>query len=226
MDLFRRSKGAQIGAAAALVAAIAVGGWFLLVKPTRQDAKKLAVEIAAVETQVAKRKEELAKPYAQVEIRASDLYRLTRAIPDRSDMSGVLLQLDRLAKGNKVKLQAVSPGSPVAGAGFDELPIAVEVRGRFADVSSFLGAAQRLTRVKKGHLDSTGRLYVIKSVNLAQDAERGFPSVSGQLGLSAYVFTGIAPALPTAPQADTTGEQPPTQSASPAGSTEAAGANP
>lgn len=225
MDLLRRSKRAQIGAAAGLVLVIVAAGWFLLVKPTRQDAKELSARVVDVEGQVTQRKQELAKPYARVEIRASDLYRLTRALPDRTEMSGVLLQLDRLAKGNKVKLQAVAPSGAVAGAGFNELPITVEVRGRFGNVSSFVGAVQRLTRVKKGRLDATGRLYVVKSVSLAEDADQGFPSVSGQVGMSAYVFTGPPPVPPSTTPTGT-GEEPPTQSASPVGSSEAAGANP
>jgi Tfp pilus assembly protein PilO len=225
MNQLRSSRRAQIAAAAAFVVVIVAGGWFLLVKPKREKADTLDAKVVDVRAQVAERKEELAKPYARIEIRAADLYRLTRAIPAHPEMSGVLLQLDRLAKGNKVKLQSVAPGGAVAGSGVNELPIAVEVRGRFANVTGFLGAVQKLTRVKKGHLDSTGRLYVVKSVNLAEDSEQGFPSVSGQLGLSTYVFTG-APTPTTPAPTDTTGEEPSTQSASPSGSSEAAGANP
>ena len=207
---------------------LGAGGWVLLVKPTRTDAKALSVRIADVETKVAERKAELAKPYARLEVRATDLYRLTRALPDRPDVGGVLLQLERLAKGNKVTLQSIVPGTPIAGTGVNELPIAVEVRGRFGNVSSFLGAVQRLTRVKKGRLDATGRLYVVKTVGLGEDTDRGFPNVTGQLGVSAYVFTGPPPppaAAATDPNA-TTGEEPTTQSASQSGSAEAAGANP
>jgi Tfp pilus assembly protein PilO len=223
MDVLRRSRPAQIGVAAALVLVIAAGGWFLLVKPKKNDAKELAAQITAAEAALATRKEELSKPYAAVQVRAADLYRLTRALPDHVDVPGIVLQLDRLAKGNKVTLEAVSPSARIPATGHDEVPMTVRVQGRFANVSKFVGAVQRLTRVKNERLDSTGRLYVVKSVTLGAASSLGFPFVSGELGISAYAFTGSAPVVQPG---TTTTEDESAPTASPSGSSEAAGANP
>jgi len=227
METLRTSRRAQIGLAAALVLAIGVGGWFLLVKPKKDEAKRLAAEIVVAEGDLATRKQELSKPYAAVQVKAADLYKLTRALPDNADMQGVVSQLDRLAKGNKVTLESVAPIAPVPNGGVDELPMQVKVQGRYANVTKFVGAVQRMTGVKNKRLDSTGRLYVVKSVRLGEASGLGFPFVSADLGVSAYSFTGAAPPTPD-PNATTTTttEQPSAQTASPSGSSEAAGANP
>lgn len=225
MDVLRNSRRAQIGVAVALVLVIGGGGWLALVKPKKNTAERLATEIAAAENELATRKEQLSKPFAAVQVKASDLYRLTRALPDHRDVPGIVLQLDRLAKGNKVTLEGVSPNAAVPASGVDELPLTVKVQGRFANVSKFLGAVQRLTRVKNERLDSTGRLYVVKSVRLGEASGVGFPFVTGELGVSAYAFTGASSAPPaTAATTTTTTETQPT--ASPSGSAEAAGATP
>lgn len=226
MDLLRRSRGAQIGLAVGLVLVIGVGGWLLLVKPRKDDAKRLAAEITAAEGALATRKEELSKPYAAVQVKAADLYRLTRALPDHADVPGIVVQLDRLAKGNKVTLEAVSPAAKVPAGGVDELPMIVKVQGRFANVSKFVGAVQRLTGVKNRRLDASGRLYLVKSVRLGEAPGVGFPFVAGELGVSAYAFTGAATPAPTGAAPTSTPEQPTAQSASPGGSPEAAGATP
>jgi hypothetical protein len=228
MDVFRRSRRAQIGLAAALVLVIGVGGWFFLVKPKKNEATRLATEIVAAEADLATRKEELSKPYAAVQVKAVDLYRLTRALPDHADMPGIVSQLDRLAKGNKVTLESVAPGSPLPNAGIDELPMTVKVQGRYANVTKFVGAVQRLTGVKNKRLDATGRLYVVKSVRLGEATGLGFPFVSGEFGVSAYAFTGAPP--PPDPNAapattDPSTSQPTAQGSSPTGPT-AAGVTP
>ena len=223
MDQLRTSRGAQVGVAVALVLVIGLGGWFLLVKPKKDDAKRLAAEIVVAEAALATRKDELSKPYAAVQVKAADLYRLTRALPDHADVPGIVLQLDRIAKGNKVTLEAVTPGPRVPAAGTDEVPLAIKVQGRYANVSKFVGAVQRLTRVKNERLDSTGRLYVVKSIRLGEAPSLSFPFVSGDLAVSAYAFTGAAPPV-AAPTATT--EEVPTASASNPGAPEAAGATP
>jgi hypothetical protein len=241
MDRLRNSKRGQIGLAVALVLVIGLGGWFLLVKPKKSHAQDLSVQITTAESELATRKQELSKPYAAVQVKAADLYRLTRALPDHADMPGIMLQLERLARGNKVTLEGVVPNALVANAGLDEQPLSVKVQGRYTNVSKFVGALQRLTRVKNKRLDSTGRLYVVKSVRLGEATGVGFPFVSADLGVSAYAFTGSSTTTTpgttpdqttstttptTTPSTTTTTPTAPPPSASPSGSTSAAGATP
>ena len=80
------SKAGVVAVAAGTAAVIAAAGWFLLVKPEGAEAKKLDASIASVEQSIAARRAELARPKAEIRVRQSDLYRLSKALPGNPDM--------------------------------------------------------------------------------------------------------------------------------------------
>ena len=107
------------GAVLILVAAI----WFLGVSPQSTKAKNLDSAISAEQTKIAERKAQLATPSAQVHVRASDLYRLTKAMPDQTDMAGIILALNRLAKSHHLSFDGISPSATVAQTGYNVQPV-------------------------------------------------------------------------------------------------------
>ena len=200
----------------AVVVVVAIA-WIALVGPERSKATKLTGEIASVQTQIDQRKAALARPGVNVHVRASDIYRLTRAMPDSTDMSGIILVLNQLAAGHKLTFESVQPGQQVAQAGFNVQPINVVIQGRFSDVSSFLGELRQLVRVKRRELAATGRLFSVDSIDFAApDNKKSFPNVKATLTVDAFMFAGgvLTPATPS------------TSTPSASGGTVAAGANP
>jgi hypothetical protein len=186
----------------ALLAAAAV--WFLLVSPQRSTTTELDGQIAALEGQLAQRLA-AARPRPQkLTVRASDYYRLSKAMPDQTDMPGIVLELSRLASGAGVRFSSITTGTPVPGAGFYAVqPLDVVVQGRFGDISRFLQRMRGLVTVRGGRLDARGRLFLVDQVAFTQGA-KGFPQVEASLKLSAFVFSGAAngasvPADGTAP---------------------------
>jgi hypothetical protein len=179
---------ASVFGAVALVVAVA---WIALVGPERSKVGKLDGQIASVQTQIDQRKAALATPSVNVHVRASDVFRLTRAMPDATDMSGIIVALNRLAGGHELQFESLTPGAQVVQSGFNVQPLTVVIQGRFADISGFLGELRQLVRVKKRALAATGRLFAVDSVEFAApDNHKTFPNVKATLTLDAFTFAG------------------------------------
>jgi Tfp pilus assembly protein PilO len=205
-----RSKARVIGVAVALAAALCAGGWFLLVSPKRSQSSDLAARITQVESDINDRRALLRRPRANVRVRASDLFRLSKAMPDEVDVSGIMLELARLADRRGITVTSIAPAAQVASAPYTVQPLAVTLEGRFSKVSGFLGDVRRLVRVRRGTLDVRGRLFSVDDVALGQpDAPKKFPSIKATVTIDAFLFTG-QPATGTAAEAEPApGNQPP-----------------
>ena len=208
-----------------VLAAVVLGGvvivvaaaWMLLVSRAVEGRDRRRPDHLGADADRAA-KAALASPKADVHVRASDVYRLTRAMPDETDMAGIIMVLNRVASGHELEFESLAPGSMVTQTGFNVQPLSVVIQGRFADVSGFLGELRQLVRVKKHALAATGRLFAIDSVNFtAPDNKKAFPNVKATLTVDAFMFAGGV--LPTTPT-----ESPSTTPA--ASGTVAAGANP
>jgi Tfp pilus assembly protein PilO len=185
-----------VGAAAAVV--IMAGGWFLLVKPKQNEAKVLDAKIATVEQSIAVRRAELARPKAEIRVRPSDLYRLSKALPGNPDIAGVMLEINRLAGLHGITFRSITSEAPVPATSYMVHPFEVTLEGRFANVSSFLGDLRKLVRVKKQKIDVRGRLFAVDTLALSKpDGEKKFPTVKAVVTLDAFNFTGVAPAGPS-----------------------------
>jgi hypothetical protein len=221
-----RSKNGRIVLAVVGCVALAVAAWFLLVGPERSKAADLEEKIASVESQIAVRKAELAEPRARVKVRASDIYRLGKAIPDATDMPGIMFEVGRVARSYGVDFESITPGAALPQSGYTVQPVNVVLVGRFADVSNVLRDVRTLVRLRKGRLDARGRLFSVDQLTLGQpDGERQFPIVKAQLTLNAFVNGGAAPTPGTSvEEAEASGAIQSTQPSS--SGTVAAGATP
>ena len=76
-----------------------------------------------------------AKP---VPFRASDLFRLAKAMPGSTDMPGILLALGHVARQSSVTLTAVHPSPAVnLGIGYSAIPISITISGSYAAITKF-----------------------------------------------------------------------------------------
>jgi Tfp pilus assembly protein PilO len=216
-DLFRSPRG-KLGLVAAGGVLLLAATWFLVVAPQRSKASKLSNDVTAAQAQLAQRRVALARPSAKVTVKPGDLYRLTKALPNETDMSGVLIDVDRVARANKLSFTSITPSSQVAGTGYLEQPVGIVVQGRFGNVSNFLGDLRRLVSVRHGRLDARGRIYTVSKVTMnAPDSPTSYPVVKAAVTLNAYSFTQ-APSVSTPSPSTTTDTS--------SSGTVAAGANP
>lgn len=174
-----------VGAAGALL--LVLLAWFLLIAPKRAEASELTATIEATEAQIAERRAELAAGPGMM-FRFSDVFRLTKAMPNERDMPELLLELSRLARATGVVLRSVAPQAPSAGSGYEVLPMTVVVRGRYGELTSFLARTRRQVRVDDGRFSARGRLLSVGALALAEAADATFPILDATLTLNAYSF--------------------------------------
>lgn len=216
MSSAKRNKIVAI-AAGALAVLVLGGGYLTVVSPKRSKAADLKTQIETTQTRLTIALAQSHSPRGTADrVKVADLYRLSRAMPDRADVAGVLLDLSRAADQAGVKLQSVTPSAPGAAVnGYQSVPIAVEFQGRYEQLTTLLSRLRKLVSVRGGDLSAGGRLFGVDSVDFAA-GEAGFPQVKATLALEAYVFAPSvpAPAATTVPDSSTTAEPAPTTDSS------------
>ena len=184
-----------------------LGGWFMLISPQRSKAAALDTQIADANNAISAARALTLEAKKGAQIRVADLFRLTKAMPDQTDMPGILLQLNQVAEDSGISFEQITPSTtamPVSG--YLAIPITVEFQGNFYDLSDFLYRLRNLVDVRRGALDATGRLFAIDSIEFAEASPPGFPEIRAHLVIDAFVFgTGTAPTVPGPTGAPTTG---------------------
>ena len=184
-----------------------LGGWFMLISPQRSKATELDTQIADANNAISAARALTLEAKKGAQIRVADLFRLTKAMPDQTDMPGILLQLNQVAEDSGISFEQITPSTtamPVSG--YLAIPITVEFQGNFYDLSDFLYRLRNLVDVRRGALDATGRLFAIDSIEFAEASPPGFPEIRAHLVIDAFVFgTGTAPTVPGPTGAPTTG---------------------
>jgi Tfp pilus assembly protein PilO len=180
-----------------------VAAWFLVVSPQRSKANELATQVAASQDELSQRRTAAAQPAVAVTVKPSDLYRLTKALPNDTDMPSILLDIDRTARRNHLSFTSLTPAQQIPGTSYISQPVSVIVQGRFSALSSFLGDLRRLVTVRGGRLDARGRLYSISQVDITAPDGAKFPVVKATVTLNAYRFNATPPAPPSSPSTPT-----------------------
>ena len=170
---------------AALLAGVA--GWFLLVSPKRADAARLQSEIDSTQAQIASYHAASLQAKGRQPIKVEDLFRLSKAMPDRADMSGVLLQLNQIAADTGITFQSIAPQSSVPISDYQAIPIQLTFEGNFYNLADFLFRLRNLVSVQHGQLSATGRLFAIDTLSFSQ-SQLGFPQISATLVVDAFVY--------------------------------------
>ena len=191
----------QLAIAVGLVALIAAAGWFLVVSPKKSTASDLESQVADAQLRLTQaRIDANRKPVPPVE--TSDLFRLAKAMPDQVDMSGILLELNRVATDTGIEFESISPGAAAPVGAYQVVPVTVLFEGNFYSLSDFLFRLRNLVSMRNGALDADGRLFNVDTVTFGESENR-FPSIRATLQLNAFVF-GTATAATAAPPAATT----------------------
>ncbi|MDQ2909867.1 MAG: type 4a pilus biogenesis protein PilO [Actinomycetota bacterium] len=175
-----------------------LGGWFMLISPQRSHAAELDTQIADTNDAIAAARALTLEAKKGAKIRVADLFRLTKAMPDQTDMPGILLELNQVAEDSGITFEQITPSTTATAiSGYLSIPITVEFEGNFYDLSDFLYRLRNLVDVRRGALDATGRLFAIDSIDFAEaPPPPGFPQIRAHLVIDAFVFgTGTAPTV-------------------------------
>ena len=162
---------------------VGLGGWFMIVRPQNAKAKDLDAQITDTNNAISAARALTLEAKKGAQIRVADLFRLTKAMPDETDMPGILLELNQVAEDSGITFDQITPATTATPiAGYLAIPITVEFTGNFYDLSDFLYRLRNLVDVRRGALDATGRLFAIDSIEFAEaPPPPGFPQISANL---------------------------------------------
>jgi hypothetical protein len=198
---------AKLGLLGVAIVTTLAAGWFLVISPKRSDAAKLANQIGETRAQIAAAHAGRSPSQAPA-IRVADLFTLSRAMPNRVDIPGVLLQLSHVAEETGVTFQSVTPHDPVQLGSYQQIGIDLVFQGRFYDLSDFLYRLRNLVGVHEGVLNATGRLFSVDMIAF-NEGELKFPHVKATLTVSAFVFgDGTAAPVPAEAASGAAGNTP------------------
>jgi hypothetical protein len=184
-----------------IVAAVA---FFLVVKPKMDESSKLDEEIAEFQSKVDVALAAQQRAAAGEAIKVADLFRLTKAMPDTTDISSVILELNAVATATGVDFISIAPQAPVAReGGFLASPIKLTFEGSYYDLTDFLFRLRNLVIVRDGELEADGRLYSLDTLSMAE-GPGGFPEIAAALTVTAFYYSTAPPAAPAAPTATDT----------------------
>jgi Tfp pilus assembly protein PilO len=199
----------QLVGVAVLVLVVAFAGYTLAVSPQHAQAAKLQKQADEQQLQIFKKRAELRAGLHPPTIQVADLFRLSRAMPDREDMPGIILTLSQVARAAGVSFDliepVVDPNALLTGGNYSTRRIHLFFNGDFYGLSDFLYRVRNLVVVRNGTLDATGRLFNVEQVtfNVLGDT---FPKITAEIYVNAYIYGSAAPpvAAPTTTTTDTT----------------------
>ena len=189
--------------ALAMVAGLA---YLVVVGPQRAKAADMQSQVTAMTKEVDAARAKSIDGRKVAPIKIADLFRLSKAMPDQTDMSGLLLQLNGLAADTGIVFDSITPQAVASQTGYQVVPVQVVFHGNFYDLADLLYRLRNLVTVNGGRLDATGRLFAIDTVDFAE-GKGGFPQIQATLLVDAFVYgtgTATGPATVLAPGATTT----------------------
>lgn len=203
---------------------LAAAGYFALIKPKQSSISSLEAEVMDLETELQVKQVAYERavaeaaaggPAEETQIEVADLVRLSKAMPDDADISGLLVELDSIAESAGIEFLSIQPLTPISNAdGYTQVPVNLTFTGSYFDLTEVLYQLRNLVRVRDGELTSTGRLFTLDTFDL-HEAEAGFPEIEALLTVSAYSYgtldvpeAGALPGVFTPVDGDDGGEQP------------------
>ena len=198
-------QNAMIAIVVAAVLLFGFAAWFLVVHPQSGKVANLKREAQDVQEKIDAYNQQVAAARSAPKIEVADVYRLAKAMPDKTDMPDVLLELSQLARDTGISFETIAPQSAVGIGSYSVVPISVTFNGNFYDLADFLYRLRSLVTVNAGRLDATGRLFEIDTLTFNQGPAK-FPQIQANLVIDAFVYAAApaTPSTPAAPAATTT----------------------
>ena len=200
---------ALIAVIVAAVLLVGFAGWVLLVRPQGARLDELKSQTADAQARIDAYNQQVAAARSAPKIEVADVYRLAKAMPDRTDMPDLLLELSQLARDTGIRFDSIAPQTGVSLGAYQVIPISVTFNGNFYNLADFLYRLRSLVSVHGGRLDATGRLFSVDTLTFNESPLR-FPQIQASLVIDAFVYgTGVPtpaplPAATTTTSTDTT----------------------
>jgi type IV pilus assembly protein PilO len=191
------SGNALIAVIVAGVSFFGLAAWFLVVHPQSGKVASLKKQSADVQEKIDAYHQQVAAARSRPKIEVADVYRLAKAMPSKTDMPDLVLELSQLARDTGISFDSISP-QPVAAVGsYSVLPISVTFNGNFYNLADFLYRLRSLVTVHAGRLDATGRLFSVDTLAF-NEGQAKFPQIQATLVIDAFVYAAAPASVPAA----------------------------
>jgi Tfp pilus assembly protein PilO len=177
---------------------VAVVGYFVLIRPKQAESARLDEEITELQTKVDAALAAMRERRPESIIRVADIFELSKAMPDKDNMPGIILELNAVATASGIQFRSITPQAAVDKQTFRALPISLTFEGNYFDLTDFLFRLRNLVAVRDGRLRATGRLFTLDALDM-HEAQDGFPEIEALLTISAYAYGGATAGAPPAP---------------------------
>jgi type IV pilus assembly protein PilO len=178
-------------------------GWFLLVRPQGAKLDDLKRQTVEAQQKIDAYNQQVAAARSAPKIEVADVYRLAKAMPDRTDMPDLVLELSQLARDTGIRFDSIAPQPIVSLGAYQVIPVSVTFNGNFYNLADFLYRLRSLVSVHAGRLDATGRLFSVDTLTF-NESPLNFPQIQASLVIDAFVYGTGAPAPAVAPPTATT----------------------
>jgi type IV pilus assembly protein PilO len=193
---------AMIGIVVGAVLVLGLAGWFLMIRPQGSKVSDLKRQSEDVQQKISAYRQQVAAARTAPKIEVADVYRLAKAMPTRTDMPDLLLELSQLARDTGIRFDSVAPQVPAPIGSYTVLPISVTFNGNFYNLADFLYRLRSLVTVHAGRLDATGRLFAVDTLTFNESSLK-FPQIQATLVVDAFVYGSGVPAPPVVPTTPT-----------------------
>jgi type IV pilus assembly protein PilO len=191
------NQNALIGIIVAGVLVFGLAAWFLVVHPQSGKVASLKREAQDAQEKIDAYHQQVTAARSAPKIEVADVYRLAKAMPMKTDMPDLVLELSQLARDTGISFDSISP-QPVAAVGsYSVLPISVTFNGNFYNLADFLYRLRSLVTVHAGRLDATGRLFSVDTLAF-NESEKKFPQIQATLVIDAFVYSSAPAPVPAA----------------------------
>jgi hypothetical protein len=198
------SQNALIGIIVAGALVFGLAAWFLLVHPQSGKVSSLKREAQDVQGKIDAYHQQVTAARSAPKIEVADVYRLAKAMPTKTDMPDLVLELSQLARDTGITFDSISPQQLAPVGSYAALPISVTFNGNFYNLADFLYRLRSLVTVHAGRLDATGRLFSVDTLAF-NESEKKFPQIQATLVIDAFVYASAPAPVPAAtPPASTT----------------------
>jgi Tfp pilus assembly protein PilO len=199
------------GSLAALALVVLVGGYMLVISPKRSAAASLQREAAETQSKLTLALAQASHPSPGTTIDATELFRLSKAMPDRVDTADAILDLVRVGKATGVTVDGLSTADPTPATDgtYQLVPITATLGGRYIQIANFLDRVRHLVAVRDGQIGARGRLFGVDSISLAQQTDAKLTGLKATVVFETYVYSSGAAAAPpasTTPPADSSSD--------------------
>jgi len=182
----------MIGIVVGAVLVVGLLGWFLLVRPQGGKLDDLKAQTAEAQQKIDAYNQQVAAARSAPKIEVADVYRLAKAMPDRTDMPDLVLELSQLARDTGIRFDSITPQPTAVIGSYTVLPISVTFNGNFYNLADFLYRLRSLVSVHGGRLDATGRLFSVDTLTFNESPLR-FPQIQAALTIDAFVYGSGVP---------------------------------